>query len=119
MTTSTRCTSICGRMLVSTVPSKNVAGTRRPSSRISVRLGPRPRRSQKISVGAKPRPLAPLVVLLLVCAAAKTGSLFSASGKLDGAARFGSAAGKTKTGVGKSSLPRDLRTGDNHPFEQR
>jgi hypothetical protein len=47
VTTSTRLTSSCGNWLTSVTPVTLAGTTRWPSSRVSVRIGPRPRRLKR------------------------------------------------------------------------
>ena len=99
MTTSTRCSSNCGMVLVSTVPSAAVGGTRWPSKRISVRMMPTPRRFRKL-------PVEFWLALPSVCwprEPLNTGSLFSASGTFEGVVTASSSVVTTVTGVDRLS----------------
>ena len=60
VTTSTRLISSCGNWLTSVTPVTLAPTTRWPSSRVRVRIGPRPRRLSEL------RPWMPLLVLLVL-----------------------------------------------------
>ena len=109
MTTSTRDISVCGRVLISTLPSAFEAGRRMPSSRTSVRCWPKLRRLRK-----SPAPLLPaLVRLRLDKLFWKIGSLFRASATFVGVVVSNCSVLTAVIGVGElamSEMTRDLRT---------